>query len=137
MKLGQLEQIATPEELYGRPSTQFVQEFVGLTNRLPAQVSDGTARVAGLSIPTLAGSLTEGRGQALVRPEAVHVDPDGEPNGVVVVASFLGAISRVTVKLDDGVSVVSQVPRTTAPSVSSGDRVAVTLDETPVLVVAD
>lgn len=137
MKAGRLEQIAAPEELYVRPSSQFVAEFVGLTNRLHARVSNGTARVTGLAVPTLEGSLTEGEGQALVRPEAVRVDPNGEPNGVVAAASFLGAISRVTVKLDDGVSIVSQVPRTMAPSVRLGDRVAVTIDATPVLVVAD
>ncbi|MFY9915105.1 MAG: ABC transporter ATP-binding protein [Nocardioidaceae bacterium] len=137
MKAGQLEQIAPPEELYVRPATQFVAEFVGLTNRLRAQVANGRAHVCGVDIPTLDGSLESGDGTALVRPEAVRVDPSGQGNGVVVAASFLGAISRITVQLDEGVTVVSQVPRTTAPGVSLGDRVAIVVDATPVLVIAD
>ena len=46
MREGQLEQLAPPTEVYSRPATPFVAEFVGLTNRLPGTVSgthgDGT-----------------------------------------------------------------------------------------------
>lgn len=137
MRSGRLEQIAAPEDLYARPSTQFVAEFVGLTNRLHTHVSGGTAEVLGTSIPTLDGSLTDGAGTALVRPEAVSVVEDASGNGVVVTASFLGAISRITVELDEGQIVISQVPRTNAPGVAPGDRVALRVDATPVLAVAD
>jgi Bacterial extracellular solute-binding protein len=36
---GRLEQIATPDELYDRPATPFVAEFVGIMNRIPAALS--------------------------------------------------------------------------------------------------
>ena len=140
MRAGHLEQIAPPEELYARPATQFVAEFVGLTNRLRAHVTGGRATVAETSLPTLDGSVTDGEGTALVRPEAVHVSPGADGvggNGTVVTSSFLGAISRITVDLGDGTLVISQVPRTNAPGVAPGDRVTVIIDETPVLVVAD
>ncbi len=137
MRAGQLEQVAAPEELYTSPATQFVAEFVGLSNRIRAVVTAGTAVVAGTSLPTLAGSLADGTGSALVRPEAVHVTRDPAGSGVVLTSSFLGAISRITVDLGEGTTVVSQVPRTTAVGVKPGDRVTVRLDETPVLVVAD
>ena len=140
LRAGTLEQVAPPEELYARPATQFVAEFVGLTNRLRARVAGGRATVESTSLPTLDGSVSDGVGTALIRPEAVHVSTAGGEsvsNGTVVTSSFLGAISRITVELDDGTSVISQVPRTTAPGVSPGDRVAVTIDDTPVLVVAD
>ncbi len=55
MRSGRLEQIAAPETLYSAPSTQFVAEFVGLTNRLPAAVTDGTVTrpwwPGGVSLP--------------------------------------------------------------------------------------
>ena len=35
---GRLEQIATPDELYDRPATPFVAEFVGVMNRIPADL---------------------------------------------------------------------------------------------------
>ncbi len=137
MRAGSLEQIATPHELYTAPATQFVAEFVGLSNRVRAEVSGGRAQVAGSRLPLLDGSVSDGSGTALVRPESVMVSTDGEPNGEVTSSSFLGAISRVTVRLDAGPTVVSQVPRTLAPVVRTGDRVTVRLDEAAVLVVAD
>ena len=41
MSVGQLEQLAAPADLYTHPATPFVAEFVGLNNKVPAQVSDG------------------------------------------------------------------------------------------------
>ena len=141
MRAGKLEQIAPPEELYSAPASQFVAEFVGLTNRLDASVSGGVARVAGTDLPTLEGSLTEGSGTALVRPESIHITASGSNrsarSGRVVTASFLGAISRLRVELDDSTTLVAQVPRTSVAAIATGDRVDVVLDPIPVLVVKD
>jgi putative spermidine/putrescine transport system ATP-binding protein len=41
MSNGQLEQIAAPDELYDRPATAFVAEFVGVMNRLPGELQSG------------------------------------------------------------------------------------------------
>ena len=38
MRAGRLEQVADPAELYSRPATAFVAEFVGTMNRLPAEL---------------------------------------------------------------------------------------------------
>ena len=48
-------------------------EFVGLSNRVPAEVSGGSAHLLGTSVPAIDGSLTSGSGVALVRPESVTV----------------------------------------------------------------
>jgi putative spermidine/putrescine transport system ATP-binding protein len=53
MNAGRLDQIATPAELYSSPATPFVGEFVGLSNRLPAQVRDHSVHVLGADVPTL------------------------------------------------------------------------------------
>ena len=45
-----------PGELYARPATAFVADFVGLTNRLAATVESGRAHVLGASVPLLPGS---------------------------------------------------------------------------------
>ncbi len=137
MRAGTLEQIAPPVELYSQPRTQFVAEFVGLTNRLEAHVTGGIAQVAGTRLPTLEGSLTDGTGVALVRPESVNVRSDGTPNGSVVTTSFLGAISRLTIAMDDRTTLVAQIPRTSVASLGPGDRVSVSIDPAAVLVVAD
>ena len=94
MSQGRLEQIAPPTELYSRPATRFVAEFVGLSNRLPAVVEGGVAAVLGSRVPVLDGSTT-GRGRALVRPESLRVEPDPAGHATVETVAFLGSISRV------------------------------------------
>jgi putative spermidine/putrescine transport system ATP-binding protein len=92
MYQGRLEQVAPPTELYARPATPFVAEFVGLSNRLRAAVSGGTARVLGATVPLLDGSIEQGSGLALVRPESVGVTAaeGGDGNARVVSVAFLG-----------------------------------------------
>jgi putative spermidine/putrescine transport system ATP-binding protein len=51
MRAGQLEQLGSPSEVYGRPQTAFVAEFVGLSNRLAADVKGGMALVRGVAVP--------------------------------------------------------------------------------------
>src|SRR3954467_6941452 len=71
MAAGRLEQIAPPAELYDRPRTRFVAEFVGLTNAIPGTADGGVVDVLGVRVPVLQGSAERGRVRALVRPENV------------------------------------------------------------------
>jgi putative spermidine/putrescine transport system ATP-binding protein len=135
MNAGRLDQIAPPTELYASPATAFVGEFVGLSNRIPAQVVDGTVRVLGSEIPALAGSAT-GSGLALVRPESVSFEPAADGAATVVSVAFLGPVSRATAALDDGTLVVAQVASGAAAALFVGARVRMRIDPAPVLVVA-
>jgi putative spermidine/putrescine transport system ATP-binding protein len=135
MSAGRLEQLAPPAELYSRPSTPFVAEFVGLSNRLAATVADGTATVLGRSVPTLPGSVTSGAGVALVRPESVRVEPDPAGEVQVLSVAFLGSISRVHCRLADGTPVLAQVSSAEGARLSPQDRVRLAVDPSPVLVV--
>jgi putative spermidine/putrescine transport system ATP-binding protein len=136
MSNGRLEQIAAPQDLYDRPRTRFVAEFVGLTNRLDAHVDGGTATLLGGRVPVLEGSVARGRGLALVRPEALSVELDDTGNATVANRSFLGALSRVTCDLDTGDTVVVQSSSSDAAHLGPGHRVRVTPSPSPVLVVA-
>ena len=135
MNAGRLEQLAPPAELYSSPSSRFVGEFVGLSNRLPAHVEGGVASVLGREVPVLPGSAA-GAGVALVRPESVSVvaDPDGP--ATVATVMFLGPLSRVTCTLSDGTAVLAQVASSDALRLKPGDRVRLDVDPAPVLVVA-
>jgi putative spermidine/putrescine transport system ATP-binding protein len=135
MNAGRLEQLAEPSVLYSAPATAFVGSFVGLSNRLRATVSDGAATVLDHRIPVLPGSA-ESAGVALVRPECVSVHADASGKGTVVAVSFRGPISQVTVDVD-GTSVIAQVASGAAQSLEPGERVTVSIDPAPVLVVAD
>ena len=137
MNSGRLEQIAPPTELYARPATRFVAEFVGLSNRVRTEVSSGHADLLGSRVPLLAGSVDQGAGHALVRPEAVQVSEAGQPNARVVSIHFLGPFSRVQARLDDGQVVVAQTTSSLATRLSQGAPVRLDLDAAAVLVVAD
>lgn len=136
MREGRLEQLATPTDLYTRPASGFVADFVGTVNRVATVVSSGRARLLGTDVPTLPGSVLSGAGTALVRPEHLQLEPADEGgDGTVVLATFLGATGRSRVELDSGETLVVQVPSRDVERLSPGTRVGVRCSPTPVLVV--
>ncbi|GAA3378263.1 ABC transporter ATP-binding protein [Streptomyces sannanensis] len=143
MRAGRLEQCAPPAELYERPATAFVAEFVGVMSRVPARAgTDGrTVHVLGRTLPvqgTLPGSTEVVRGtghvDVLVRPEAVGVTADGNGTSRIVGAAFLGATTRVTVRLAGGTEVMADVPSSSTAMLPVGAAVTLTLPDRPVLV---
>lgn len=135
MSQGRLEQLAPPAEVYARPATPFVADFVGLNNRVPAEVDGETVRVLGTSVPALQGSISSGAGTAMLRPEAVTVTPDAEGTSTVRTVMFLGPISRVTVEGADGSTISAQMSSGAAQRMAPGDHVTVGVDATALLVV--
>ncbi len=136
MRSGRLEQIATPEELYSRPVSDFVADFVGITNRLTGESHGSNATVLGATIPLLPGSAERGAVTVLVRPEHLTVTPDPGGGATVVSASFLGAHGRVVVDPGGGAPVTVQVPSAAIARFTPGDRVTLTPTGEPALAVA-
>jgi len=140
MREGRLEQLAPPTEVYSRPATSFVAEFVGLSNRLPGEVRGGEVLVRGITLPLVEHDVPGGQVVALVRPEAVSLASDataesGPLTGTVIAVTFLGATSRVTVDLG-GTTVLAQLPTSDAAALSAGSRVTLAIRRDPVLVSA-
>ena len=136
MRNGQLEQIAAPSELYDRPKTSFVAEFVGLTNPISGKVSGGSIEILGSVVKTLPGSVTSGTGIALVRPESIDVVASKSGNAKVAAASFLGASCRLNITMNDGAKVTAQLPSSDAAGIGAGATVSVSLLDMPVFVKA-
>ncbi|HEV7196933.1 MAG TPA: ABC transporter ATP-binding protein [Pedococcus sp.] len=155
MRAGRLEQIAPPQELYSQPVSEFVADFVGVTNRLPGTVSNGQATVLGASVPLLAGSAANGSVTVLVRPEHLALEqPTGTAassdatsgSGTVVSSSFLGAHGRVVVTVPSAVSegdgsggdntVLVQVASAAVSDFAPGTRVRIRPLGVPALAVA-
>jgi putative spermidine/putrescine transport system ATP-binding protein len=135
MRSGKLEQVAEPSELYSRPATAFVAEFVGTMNRLPAELAGpGTVTVLGVSCAALEGSPAAGPVDALVRPEGLTVAPAEGGNGIVTGRTFLGATTRVAVLLSGDTEVRADMPSTAAAAMTPGTAVQVSLPAAPVLV---
>ena len=134
---GRVAQIAPPAELYERPQSAKVADFVGLSNRIRGEARGGTAVVLEARLPLLAGAATDGPVTVLVRPEAVEVRPDPAGPDRVVTVSFLGSIARVQVRLAGGTLVLAQISSGEVGRFGSGDAVRVGLKPTPVLAVED
>jgi putative spermidine/putrescine transport system ATP-binding protein len=140
MRDGRIEQLASPTEVYSRPASSFVAEFVGLSNRLAGEVRAGQVVVRGVALPLVDSGTPEGQAVALVRPEAVTLASRSSPEpgplvGTVIAITFLGATSRVTVDLGD-VTVLAQLPTAEAAALPTGSRVALSIRPDPVLVAA-
>jgi putative spermidine/putrescine transport system ATP-binding protein len=135
MSQGKLEQLAAPADLYTNPATPFVAEFVGLNNKVPAEVSGGRARLLGTSVPALDGSISEGQGLAMVRPESVTVSADPAGASTVSSVAFLGPISRVYCTSQDGSVISAQMASSQARGFAPGAAVSVGVEPTGVLVV--
>jgi len=81
---GRIAQIGTPQDVYARPQSRFVADFVGSSNVLAPEVT------AALGGPARWSSL---------RPEALRLADQGQGRGIVTAIRYLGAGSRVTVQV--------------------------------------
>jgi putative spermidine/putrescine transport system ATP-binding protein len=137
MRDGRLEQVAVPSQLYAEPATAFVAEFVGTMNRVPGQLEGGIeVRVLGAVVPVHGGTGAglSGDVDVLVRPEDLHIAVQPGGNGIVTDRTFLGSVTRVSVRLSGDVAV--KVDRATAEAADMlpGASVEISLPGTPVLI---
>jgi iron(III) transport system ATP-binding protein len=108
MKEGAIEQIGTPAEVYARPATPFVADFVGKTNLLPAKRAGNDRVQVGeqrFECPGCDGMANGAALRLFFRPEDVLVRGvnGATPNSAAAVVEkveFLGAFSRITFRLN-------------------------------------
>jgi putative spermidine/putrescine transport system ATP-binding protein len=88
LRMGELEQVASPREIYARPATAYTAQFIGHTNLLRGEVKDGVACCHSLSWRT---GLRDGSGLFSLRPENIRL-AEGPGSGTTV--RFRGKILR-------------------------------------------
>ncbi len=120
MREGKVEQWGTPWEIYHRPRSEFMAQFVGAANLLPATVvacdqGQATVAVNGHTLVVAEGGIDVGQEVLLcIRPEAVVLAPpqaaggSGQLTGQVTRSAFLGATMRYWVQVDGQEWVVDQ-----------------------------
>ncbi|MDH2429705.1 ABC transporter ATP-binding protein [Sphaerisporangium sp. TRM90804] len=134
LKDGRLEQVGTPAEVYDRPATPFVAEFVGTMNHLPGRLDGDQVEVIGQRLP-VHGEVPAGPDvDVLVRPETVLVTAAHDGDAEVVTASFRGASVRLRLRLADGTEVLADLPGHDATRLGPGGRAFLRLVRRPVLV---
>ncbi|BBE74635.1 sulfate/molybdate ABC transporter ATP-binding protein [Oharaeibacter diazotrophicus] len=102
MSNGRIEQIGSPEDVYDRPASPFVFDFIGEAARIPVEIRGGVARLGTNPVPLAPGvRAADGRGLLYVRPENVAFAREGEGlPGTVVSLHRSGSSRRVAVRLD-------------------------------------
>ena len=143
---GKLLQVGTPEEIYERPTSRFVADFIGQTNLLEGTVEDAAtvclangARVAATS------ALPAGSAVAVsLRPERAHIGDRGmasrgmaSVDGIVDRTTYLGNALVYTVRLDWMEIEVREENRPGAELHAPGTEVTVSWDPHAISVVAD
>ncbi len=136
MNRGRIEQLGAPREVYERPATRFVADFVGASSRVRgrAVAADRVELGPGQSIEVRAGRpLSVGATVELgIRPERVVVAPPDGPRvnriaGRVTRLTYLGAQTEVTVEIAGGASVLGLVPEPSPVSLAVGREVTLAL----------
>jgi putative spermidine/putrescine transport system ATP-binding protein len=136
MRDGRIEQVAAPDELYRRPATPFVAEFVGTMNRIPGHVEGSRATVLGRTVAArnVEPGMHGQRVDVLVRPEDLALEAAPHGSAIITTKTFLGSVTRVGVLLDGATAVKIDQPSHLAARLETGSAVEVTLVEDEVMV---
>ena len=109
MNGGRIEQAGTPQEVYEKPATRFVAEFVGLSNLIPGTV-EGAGRFRtsqGTVLQFCDDGVVSSRGHLVVRPEKIEIGGQAEGHlnslsGEIDSIVFLGPLTEICVRLPGG-----------------------------------
>ena len=115
MDKGKIEQIGTPRDVYERPATAFVHEFIGESIVIPVTVENAVVHHEGRAIDIAAPGIDDGPARLFMRPYNVGiVDPESAPlQGTVRRMHGIGPARRVEVALAESNETVElDVPRT-------------------------
>jgi iron(III) transport system ATP-binding protein len=125
MNAGRIEQVGTPQDIYGNPQTRFVAEFVGTLNTFtPGPALDAMLGQLGLSAP--------GATSWSVRPERLGLAASGSAadgaavlSGTVTKYTYLGREAHVQVETPVGTLVVQVANPGMSATRNEGEAVSV------------
>jgi putative spermidine/putrescine transport system ATP-binding protein len=109
MNAGRIEQVGSPQEVYEKPATRFVAQFIGMSNFLSGEVEGpGQFRIRDGNLLKYAdGKVNGGRQEMVVRPEKIELG--GRPaeglnclEAVIDSVTYLGPLTEVCVRLPGG-----------------------------------
>jgi spermidine/putrescine transport system ATP-binding protein len=113
MSNGNIEQIATPAEMYEEPQTEFVADFLGVSNLMSVTVDGGsddscTVRLGEFTLAARRGDIgARGERRVVIRPERVRISPYEESGanrvpGMIERVVYLGSAEQLVVRLATG-----------------------------------
>lgn len=135
MQFGRIVQIGSPDEIYGRPLSASIADFLGVGNILPAEAVDATTvRLTGSDVQLKVDGYVPSRAlRACVRAEDILLGEDAPvdaPNtieGEITAREFLGATATFRIRLGGEVEVSVMGTKLQASRLTEGGRVRVHL----------
>jgi putative spermidine/putrescine transport system ATP-binding protein len=111
MNQARIEQIGTPQEIYERPATAFAADFIGISTIFHGTVKGGTLETQDGRF-TLPAPARDGPAALVIRPEHMRIgtDADCRVTGHVIEAVYVGAETRLIVRLPSETEVTVRVP---------------------------
>jgi iron(III) transport system ATP-binding protein len=136
MREGRIEQVGTPEDVYARPASHYVADFVGRINALPGRVVErgherAVIETLGHRIELAADRCPTDAVLLLVRPEAVRIvaGTARTMDGVVEELEYRGDQIEYRVRVGPALLIAIESALGLARRVREGDRVGVELAE--------
>ena len=115
MNQARIEQVGTPEDVFHRPSSEFVMDFLGHVNVFHGRVENGRAVVGSASIETHDVSKSASQPATVyVRPHELEIDRqrpgEGAMPATVIRINPVGAIARIGLRTEDGAQIQVDLP---------------------------
>jgi len=124
---GRIVQVGEPREVYLRPRTRFVADFIGEANIVDVVTEGGGAAITGWgAIPgeswaADSPAIGDGRRVAAVRPEDVMLTAGGDGRFPIIDATFIGGDLHAVVQVGD-MTLAARQPAADATGLSTGGR---------------
>lgn len=129
MNAGRIEQIATPDQIYSHPETEFVARFVGTVNEIEVQsTGDGSWTWGNTKFQ---GPTSVGLGTVFIRPEQLSLQKGADY--ALISKTFQGSFTRLALHGAEG-EILVDVPSTEAMSISLGQKISLGVKDLRVLV---
>jgi sulfate transport system ATP-binding protein len=122
---GRIEQVGPPAQVYSQPTTEFVHEFLGDTNRLACRIEAGRVLLAD---STCLGRVEAPQGDAVVyvRPHDIALRPAADGPGIIRQIHIAGPLVRLIVAVGHvSIDVAVAVEGAATLALDRGDRVAI------------
>lgn len=142
MDKGKIAQIGTPQDIYYKPNSVFVADFIGEANFLDATIStdkDNKTVVLYNNVDIEAENLGHRKAgdkcKLVIRPESVTLQDSGKIQCRVLVSTFMGAYQYYQVKTGDSIMIITDYNPKSRKVFKSGDEAYLAFDSTALHVI--
>ncbi len=107
MNFGKLEQIDTPENIFHRPATPFVAQFIGIADFLEGKINGRNIVTELGCMPIKEKLIDRTTVRVMVRPDFIDIKAAADGNGIIVDRVFQGIYYLYSIKLPSGAIIKS------------------------------